>query len=229
MLDAAREYPQHQFLGLDISPAQFLAKEWLPSNCRLDVWDALTEVPQEYVGAFDLIHIRTIYCAVRKNNVEPLVKNFLNMLKPGGYIQWDEGDLSSMTSHKPSLDVSTESLDTLIEFQKFIAIQQSGLTPDWVYSLPATLKDHGCKMISDERIHSPKELGRAWADDILMVWEGIVPMVPEAPNPWPSRNGLPKEMSRSAFIELFERACKETSQGATAFYQLMVFLAKKGD
>lgn len=84
MLDASRELPKATFDGFDISSSSFPAEEWRPSNFNYHVWNAFEDLSETFIGAFDVVHVRTIYTAVVNNKVEPLVDNLIKMLKPGG-------------------------------------------------------------------------------------------------------------------------------------------------
>ena len=73
--------PSADLSGFDITPSNYPAPEWLPSNVGLHVLDAFApDLPEHLVGAFDIVHIRAIVSAVRDNAVEPLVKNLVKML-----------------------------------------------------------------------------------------------------------------------------------------------------
>lgn len=86
----------YRFDGFDISDAQFLPKESLPSNVTLALGDFKKPIPEELRGQYDLITIRLIIIAMGKGVWETTLRNVLALLKPGGAIQWIEGDF--MTS-----------------------------------------------------------------------------------------------------------------------------------
>ncbi|KAL2038437.1 hypothetical protein N7G274_008776 [Stereocaulon virgatum] len=44
--------------GFDISPAQYPHRNWLPANVILHVHNAFAPFPQEYVGVYDVVHVR---------------------------------------------------------------------------------------------------------------------------------------------------------------------------
>ena len=92
LLELARLFPSDeiQLDGFDITSSNFPAAGWLPLNMRLHVWNAFSEVPNEFVGVFDVVHIRAMYSCIIDNKVDPLLSNLLKMLKPGGVLQIDE-------------------------------------------------------------------------------------------------------------------------------------------
>jgi hypothetical protein len=88
-------YPTNtQFYGFDISPAQFPFASNLTENVHLEILDAShsSKIPDKYHSYFDVIHLRLIIGAVVSPKPTNFLESFLTMLKPGGYLQWDEAD-----------------------------------------------------------------------------------------------------------------------------------------
>lgn len=73
--------------------------------------DAFADVPAEYAGKFDVVHLRFWVAIIRENNVEPLIRHAMQLLsmfrsvlcvftllirflEPGGYLQWEDADCS---------------------------------------------------------------------------------------------------------------------------------------
>ena len=104
----------------------------LPTNVSLGVLDAFDEIPAKYIANFDLIHVRAFAVVIKGGNVNPLLQNLVRMLsmfslqllpplwlrttlvEPGGYLQWDEFDLTSYAAHSPAANVSKHSSDHII-------------------------------------------------------------------------------------------------------------------
>jgi hypothetical protein len=84
MLDLARQHPTFSIHGFDITSTSFPAKEYRPQKIAYHVWNAFHDVPMPFVGTFDVVHVRTLFSAVKNNKVKPLLSNLLRMLKPGG-------------------------------------------------------------------------------------------------------------------------------------------------
>ncbi|KAL8706876.1 MAG: hypothetical protein Q9201_000145 [Fulgogasparrea decipioides] len=104
LLDLAKSLPSTvQLDGFDISAKQYPAM--LPRNVSLHVANALEDPPADRVGAYDIVHIRLFMGVVNDNNPVPLFDHCAKLLKPGGYLQWDEYDLSAqeIVSAQPSL------------------------------------------------------------------------------------------------------------------------------
>ncbi|KAF2455626.1 hypothetical protein BDY21DRAFT_69032 [Lineolata rhizophorae] len=88
--EVARELPNCQVDGFDVSDAQFPPAEWLPRNVHLGTFDGAGKLPDELKGKYDIVAVRLIMPVVANRDIAPWVNNFLAMLKPGGYLQWVE-------------------------------------------------------------------------------------------------------------------------------------------
>ncbi|KAJ0375158.1 hypothetical protein COL922a_014199 [Colletotrichum nupharicola] len=54
--------------------------------------DSFGDVPEELVGKYDVVHLRLWCCVVTGGNPSKLIQGAMRLLKPGGYLQWDESD-----------------------------------------------------------------------------------------------------------------------------------------
>ncbi|KAM0560105.1 hypothetical protein ACHAPJ_004065 [Fusarium lateritium] len=76
--------------GYDIDGSKFLPPGDLPSNVKLDFGDVFEPFPQELIGQYDLVHVRLLMVALKTDEWEPAARNLRTLLRPGGYILWDE-------------------------------------------------------------------------------------------------------------------------------------------
>ncbi|KAH0847502.1 UMTA methyltransferase family protein [Fonsecaea pedrosoi] len=92
-MQVAEEYPHAQVEASDISLGLVPPKPDLPPNLSVTKWSFFDPVPEHWKGAFDLVHIRLVI-QVFGGNQDPraVLEKFVSMLKPGGYLQWDEYD-----------------------------------------------------------------------------------------------------------------------------------------
>ena len=108
------EKEQHKnlsFAGFDIVGIHYPASQNLPKNVKLGILDAFTKnIPQEHVGQYDVVHVRVFAVVVKNNDPEPLIRNAYKMLKPGGYLQWDEFDGGSFKAVAPGSDPDDSSV-----------------------------------------------------------------------------------------------------------------------
>jgi len=70
-----------QLDGFDVSTDPFPAKESVPANISLDLFDAFGDIPAHLVGRYDIVHIRTFAVIVRDNDPVPMLKNLIRMLR----------------------------------------------------------------------------------------------------------------------------------------------------
>ena len=113
LLDLSRELSSAQLDGFDISLAQAPPKQWLPANVELRTWNILDEVPDEMAGKYDIVHVRLLVLAVENSDPRPLLRNLINMLKPGGFLQWDELDFAGTHVNTINESMQTPALEEL--------------------------------------------------------------------------------------------------------------------
>lgn len=132
-----------QCTGFDISLAQSPSQAWLPTNVRMHQWDIFQHPPTEFVGSFDVVHVRHIHLIIKNNDVVPIVKHLRALLstsahisllclfvlkssvqegnslcvEPNGYLQWDEVNPEANYIAKTDPAASTPALEHL--FKKF--------------------------------------------------------------------------------------------------------------
>ena len=136
LTDAARNLPSSSQLdGFDISLAQCPPKQWLSPNINLAVMDMFEEVPEHLVGKYDAVHVRLILLVVKNNDPRPIIRNLVKMLKPNGYLQWEE--LYTSGSYIAKTDPSIE-VKAIEGMQRFLSAQDP-----WILGLPSILKENG--------------------------------------------------------------------------------------
>jgi hypothetical protein len=79
---------------MDISLSQVPPTEWLPDHVTARTLDIFAPVPEDLRAKFDVVHVRLFLLVVRDNDPVPILSNLLKLLKPGGYLHWQEYDTS---------------------------------------------------------------------------------------------------------------------------------------
>ncbi|KAF9873867.1 hypothetical protein CkaCkLH20_08601 [Colletotrichum karsti] len=80
--------------GIDMDTTKFPPASELPKNMKMIQHNALRAFPAEMRGTFDMVHVRLISLGMKKGDWEIVAKNLYTLLKPGGYIHWEEvGDM----------------------------------------------------------------------------------------------------------------------------------------
>lgn len=88
-----------EFYGFDIQPSHFPPSSDIPSNVHLLERNILdTDFAKEYQESFDIVHIRAFGSLIKNSDTSPVCHAAKSLLKPGGYIQWEEADQSNMHS-----------------------------------------------------------------------------------------------------------------------------------
>lgn len=85
----APHYPDAQLDGFDISSSLF-QQDAIPPNINFHLQDAKQPFPAEFHATYDLVHIRYITMGLDPQDWEVVLGNGLQLLKPGGAIQWVE-------------------------------------------------------------------------------------------------------------------------------------------
>ncbi|KAJ8125165.1 hypothetical protein O1611_g8475 [Lasiodiplodia mahajangana] len=87
-VSVAKELPTAQIRGFDIDPTKFATN--LPSNIQLQYGNVFEPFPSELLGTFDLVHARFLVALLKKEDWVPVARNFMTLLRPGGWILWED-------------------------------------------------------------------------------------------------------------------------------------------
>ncbi|MCJ1470707.1 hypothetical protein MMC07_009354 [Pseudocyphellaria aurata] len=90
LLDLERSLPNSRLDGFDISLQQCPPAAMLPASMSLHQWDIFTPVPIHLKMQYNIVHIRLALLYIPNNDPRSIFLNIMEMLKPGGYLQWDE-------------------------------------------------------------------------------------------------------------------------------------------
>ncbi|KAK4937469.1 hypothetical protein LTR10_021921 [Elasticomyces elasticus] len=74
-----------------MSDKQYPQSWMMPKNLSFDTYNVLQAVPDKYIGYFDIVHIRFIMGGLKgPEDMAVVIENVSKMLKPGGYVQWQD-------------------------------------------------------------------------------------------------------------------------------------------
>ncbi|KAL5332698.1 hypothetical protein BJX70DRAFT_383334 [Aspergillus crustosus] len=193
--------------GFDINPINFPDPAYLPSSVTLRQLDVLAKpLPAELLGIYDVVHIRAFVSVIPDSDLTPVLSVAQALLKPGGFLQWEETRGDRFLVQSPSPQLSQAACDNIVLILD-AGLQQRGIRNDWVDVLDTHLERFG---FQDTRllIHEKRKQDyKGWTEDYLMVWEECAAFfspkaeVPSAP------------ITREDWVELFASAVKETEQG----------------
>ncbi|KAK7423060.1 hypothetical protein QQZ08_009227 [Neonectria magnoliae] len=81
---------QAQLDGFDMDSSKFPDPSSLPANVKLQLGNVLEPFPEEMLGKYDLVHVKLLYAALKKDEWLLAARNLKTLLKPGGYLFWSE-------------------------------------------------------------------------------------------------------------------------------------------
>ncbi|KAJ5114214.1 hypothetical protein N7456_002748 [Penicillium angulare] len=143
LFDIARQLPSSvQLHGFDISDNQYPSKELWPKNVSLGLLNSLIDPPAHLVGQYDVVHLRMWVPNIRGNDTSALIQHVKSLLKPGGYIQWEDADLVHQYVKGPKAQ----------EFERRInkIFDKAGLDFRWVSDIPDRLTEKGFLVLESE-------------------------------------------------------------------------------
>ncbi|OJD16844.1 hypothetical protein AJ78_03034 [Emergomyces pasteurianus Ep9510] len=108
LIDTAKELnnPTNVYKGFDISAAQFPSD--LPKGIgsfEFVQHNVLERFPAEFHSQFDLINIRLVVQAFKAAEIPRVISNLIEILRPGGYLQWGDLLWASVEAIPPQEDV----------------------------------------------------------------------------------------------------------------------------
>ncbi|KAK8105655.1 uncharacterized protein PG998_003871 [Apiospora kogelbergensis] len=197
-----------QLDGFDINPINFPDPAFLPSGVTLKQLDILAHpFPPHLKGVYDVVHIRA-FCSVINNApaLRPVLAVASELLKPGGFLQWEETRGDRFFVDCPSPQTSSVACSTITQVLQG-ASQARGISMEWVDVLDTHVNAFGFQDVRLLAQEKRKQDLKGWTEDYMMVWEEIASFFP----PKATQPNAP--MSREAWVELFANSVKETEQG----------------
>lgn len=66
--------------GFDISLDQVGHKSWLPCNMRMHTWDMFKDPDPQFLGYFDIVHVRLVTVVVKNDDPRHILGNLTKLL-----------------------------------------------------------------------------------------------------------------------------------------------------
>lgn len=67
--------------GLDVSFHATPPPQWLPSNVTLRHWDCRSDMLEELVGLYDVVHIRNFSFVLQKGDIQHVLDNLMGLIR----------------------------------------------------------------------------------------------------------------------------------------------------
>jgi len=149
LVDLSSKVPASATLdAFDVTTNLFPHSDWLPSNVKFHRLDVFEPVPSEFVGKYDLVHIRFFSPVLRDQGPEGVIKNVMQLLKPGGFLQWDERALTlDIAMTRAGVTKAMEDLrETMLE-----AFKTYGTDKSWIDNLDKAFDSCGLVEVKNAR------------------------------------------------------------------------------
>ncbi|MCJ1421201.1 hypothetical protein MMC32_007563 [Xylographa parallela] len=208
LLEAARAYPNAQCDGFDISLAQCPPQIWLPNNVSLSIWDIFQEPPESFIGTYDIVHVRLLTLVIDHDPV-PVIKRIVKLLKPGGYIQWDEMDITHSIVASVNDSVKIEAMTRMDRIMKSHSAQH------WILRLAELLNQHGFEHAQLHRVPQHLSYLKAQTDLHTLSFAEVAANMPQS------------DERKAEFTQLVADVYDESTKGAAHGCAKVVFVAQK--
>ncbi|KAG8164408.1 hypothetical protein KVR01_006326 [Diaporthe batatas] len=174
--DLSRQLPSTtQLHGLDISLDQLPPPNLTPPNATYHEWDLYTPPPAELRGIFDVVHMRLIGVVIKDAQPARILANVAQLLRPGGYLQWEErytpearvmhgSDWNSIPPAdefpgvQPLYHVMNDSLSTSDGSRLLLGSRH------WLDTLERTIEDEGFEEVRRVLYRDAPAMGMFWND-----------------------------------------------------------------
>ncbi|KAI0012740.1 S-adenosyl-L-methionine-dependent methyltransferase [Xylariaceae sp. FL0662B] len=211
-------YPNAVLDGSDISPSLFPPPSELPANVTLTVLDIKQPVPQELHGKYDLVHVRMLVAGMLPNDWAPAVQNLSRMLKPGGFLQWEEGDFVTLKHLRGRVDSQVDALRFM--GRSFAKAFGERFSHGW-NTIPEHMRAAGLNtapvdIVSSDRVPETRERSTINSIQPLFKWARLI-----------SERGASGAMSFDEIERLEKKAYEEIKSGSYVRYDLYVACGQK--
>ncbi|KAF3071092.1 methyltransferase [Daldinia childiae] len=215
----ARElYPNATLEGFDISPALFPLKNELPPNLALAVLNIKQPAPEELHGKFDVVHVRMLVAGMSQNDWAPAVENITRMLKPGGFLQWEECDFIGLKHLRGGVDSQVETLRFM--GRAFVNALRHSFSYGW-NTLPGHMQAAGLSpvikdIISSDRVSETRTKSTINGMQAPFKWARLM-----------TKRGAPSAMTFQEIDLLEKKALDEVMSGSYIRYDIYVICGRK--
>lgn len=199
--------------GFDISLSQAPPRAWLPHNLELREWNIYTPVPEDCLGKFDIVHVRLLLLVLTPATVGVVVRHLAQMLRHGGWLQWEELDLARTCLQRAEGELAATTALPIME--STLEVMQRQGDEGWVAGLEDVVREEGFEDVRVERYWDGVQEARAVFEMVLIKDEELV------------RKSSMDEATRKAAMSRIEAMYDESRRGAVLSTPKLVCMARK--
>ncbi len=118
LVDLASNLPPTARLdGFDINTTKFRPASALPPNVSLQHANALEPFPAALHEQYDLVHVRLLVLGLKPADWQPIAQNIMALLRPGGYLVWEEVDTANFRG-VPETSAVAQVMNRMLRFSR---------------------------------------------------------------------------------------------------------------
>lgn len=170
-------------------------------------WNFLEKPPAPLLGKYDIVHIRLIGITI-DHDPTPAIRNIALLLKPHGYLQWEEMDLTQTVIAKANDTVKADAVT------RMDALMKTHGARVWVPKIPETLQKNGFYDARRYDVQPDMALLKFSTDMHVLAWAEIAANQPD---------GERKEQ----FTRMIDEVKEETGKGVGHGAAKLVFVARR--
>lgn len=208
LLDVANKYPYAQCFGLDVSTKLCPPNAWLPANVTFHSWDIHHNPPVFLRVRFDVVHVRSL-CGIIRADPGSVVRNMAALLKPHGYLQWEEVEASCTDIETVNATVKAHAVLGLGKLVK--ASPECVLMP----RVPDLLMANGFYNVRWSRVVPQKPLLKYHTDMLVLKWAELVSRLPAT------------DERKEQYSRLMLDVKEQTQKGVAYVSPKLVFVAQR--
>jgi len=218
LVQLAEQFPKASLHGFDISPALYPSPQTLPSNVKLEVMDIKQPPSSSELNKYDLVHVRLIAAGIASTEWEAAVNNAVQLLKPGGAIQWEECNWEASQYYRGGVESSVHTCRKMAAL--FKEAMKDRFSHNWKI-LPQTFKTIGLVDVEEDIVSSDRipETRIGFARNGMNAIFGWARLI--------SARNAPGSLPMDELASLEQAANAEVESGCYSRYDVHVALAFK--
>ncbi|KAI1655266.1 S-adenosyl-L-methionine-dependent methyltransferase [Daldinia decipiens] len=204
--------------GYDISPKLYPQESTLPPNISLSVLDMKQPAPKELHGKYDVVHARLLVAAMLPTDWAIVVRNLTELLKPGGFLQWEECDFLGVKYLRGLVDSKVEAIRFMGNLFSDALRERS--EHGWC-TLPREMRDAGLNPVltdvtASDRLPETRKTLTTNVTGLFFSWARMM-----------TERGAPGAMTNDRLDEMEKKTSEDVESGGYVRYEIYVACGRK--